>query len=138
MKDIETSCVPPGTITSVRLIEMVFPEQTNHYGTLFGGEALALMDKTAFILGSRYCRRNVVTASSERIDFRYPVQQGQLAEFIGTVIKTGRTSITIQVDMYAENLLSGVRHLCTKGSFVLVALDDDGKPVEIPRLNTLS
>ena len=55
--------VEAGIWREARLIEMVFPQQTNHYGTLFGGQALALMDKAAFVVASRYARRTVVTAS---------------------------------------------------------------------------
>jgi len=61
---------------------MVFPNQTNHYGTLFGGHALRLMDQAAFISASRYCRSTVVTACSERVDFHTPVRQGELVELV--------------------------------------------------------
>ena len=118
---------PPET----RIVEMVFPNQANHYGTLFGGDALRLMDMAAFVAASRHARRPVVTASSERIDFRVPVRQGQLAEVVGRVSKTGRTSITVEVELWAEDLLTGARRLCTKGSFVLVAVDENGRPVAI-------
>jgi len=114
-----------------RIVEMVFPNQANHYGTLFGGDALRLMDMAAFVAASRYARRTVVTASSERIDFHVPVRLGQLAEVIGRVTKTGRTSLTVEVDLWAEDLLTGSRELCTKGSFVLVAVDANGRPVTI-------
>jgi acyl-CoA hydrolase len=63
-----------------RIVEMVFPNQANHYGTLFGGDSLRLMDMAAFVAASRHARKPVVTASSERIDFHVPVRQGQLAE----------------------------------------------------------
>lgn len=120
--------------TEVRLLEMVFPDQTNHYGTLFGGHALALMDKAAFIAASRYSRRTVVTARSEQIDFRSPVRQGQLIELIGRVVATGRSSMTVAVDLYAEDLLSGERQLCTRGHFVMIALDAQHKPVTVAPL----
>lgn len=120
--------------TEVRLLEMVFPDQTNHYGTLFGGHALALMDKAAFIAASRYSRRTVVTARSEQIDFRSPVRQGQLIELIGRVVATGRSSMTVAVDLYAEDLLSGERQLCTRGHFVMIALDAEHQPVAVPPL----
>src|SRR4029077_14438113 len=68
-----------------RIVEMVFPNRANHYGTLFGGDALRLMDMAAFVAASRHARRPVVTASSERIDFHVPVRQGQLAEVVGRV-----------------------------------------------------
>ena len=114
-----------------RIVEMVFPNQANHYGTLFGGDALRLMDMAAFVAASRHARRPVVTASSERIDFHVPVRQGQLAEVIGRVIRTGRTSMTIEVELWAEDLLTGARELSTKGSFVLVAVDESGRPIPI-------
>ncbi len=114
-----------------RIVEMVFPNQTNHYGTLFGGDALRLMDMAAFVTASRYARRPVVTASSERIDFHVPVRQGQLAEVVGRVTSTGRTSLTVEVELWAEDLLTGKRELCTKGSFALVAVDERGRPAPI-------
>lgn len=126
--------IAPGQIVEARLIEMVFPQQTNHYGTLFGGQALALMDKAAFVVASRYARRMVVTASSEKTDFHVPVRQGQLVELIATVIATGSTSITVEVVLYAEDLLTGDRQLGTKGRFVMVALDAHGKPTAVPVL----
>jgi uncharacterized protein (TIGR00369 family) len=113
---------------------MVFPEQTNHYGTLFGGQALALMDKAAFIVASRFARRTVVTASSEKVDFHVPVRQGQLVELIAKVISTGKTSMTVEVELFSEDLLSGDRQLGTRGRFVLVALDAHGRPTSVAPL----
>jgi acyl-CoA hydrolase len=119
---------------AVTMIEMVFPDQTNHYGTLFGGHALRLMDKAAFVAASRYSRRTVVTACSERIDFKSPAQHGNLVELNASVVATGRSSMTVAVSLFAEDLLSGERHLCAEGRFVLVALDEDGKPVTVQTL----
>lgn len=124
-----TSDLP--TAQETRIVKMVFPNQANHYGTLFGGDALRLMDMAAFVAASRHARRTVVTASSERIDFHVPVRQGQLAEVVGRVSKTGRTSMTVEVELWAEDLLTGARQLCTRGSFVLVAVDESGRPVAI-------
>ena len=115
----------------ISMIEIVFPDQTNHYGTLFGGHALRLMDKAAFVAASRFARRMVVTACSERVDFKAPVHHGSLVELIASVIATGRTSMTVSVDLFSEDLLSGQRQLCANGRFVLVALDEQGKPREI-------
>lgn len=131
---VEAGTIPAGRITEVTLMEMVFPEQTNHYGTLFGGQALALMDKAAFIVASRYARRTVVTASSEKCDFHVPIRQGQLVELTARIAATGRTSMTVDVDMYSEDLLTGDRQVGTRGSFVLVALDAHGRPTAIPPL----
>ncbi len=114
-----------------RIVEMVFPNQANHYGTLFGGDALRLMDMAAFVAASRHARKAVVTASSERVDFHEPVRQGQLAEVVGRVSRAGRTSMTVEVELWAEDLLTGRRELCSKGRFVLVAVDEHGRPVPI-------
>ncbi|WP_394827759.1 acyl-CoA thioesterase [Pendulispora albinea] len=126
--------VGAGRLTEVRLIEMVFPEHTNHYGTLFGGQALALMDKAAFIVASRYVRRAVVTASSDKVDFHVPVRQGQLVELIARIVATGKTSIQVEVELWAEDLLTGDRQLGTRGRFVLVALDAHGRSTMVPAL----
>src|SRR6478752_4467610 len=130
----ETNSSDAGRLLEARLVEIVFPEQTNHYGTLFGGQALALMDKAAFVAASRYSRRTVVTASSEKIDFHVPVRQGQLVELVARVVATGRTSMTVEVEMFSEDLLSSARQLGTRGRFILVALDANGKPTPITQL----
>ena len=114
-----------------RLMEMVFPNQTNHYGTLFGGHVFQLMDKSAFVTASRYARKTMVTASSERIDLKCPVKHGQLVEVIGRIAKRGNTSVTVAVELFAEDLLTGDRKLCAEGNFVLVAVDENSRPVQL-------
>jgi len=121
--------------TEVRLFEMVFPDHTNHLGTLFGGQALAWMDKAAFIVASRYARRTVVTARSEEVNFRVPVRTGQLVDMIARVVRTGSSSMHVEVEMTAEDLLSGDRRICTTGHFVMIALDSNGSPTAIPALS---
>ena len=120
-------------IRSGRLMEIVSPEDTNSQGTLFGGHTLSLMDRLAFIVASRFTRMPVVTARSEKIEFRSPVKQGELVELTGTVVDVGRTSLRIQIEMHREDLLSGDRSLCTTGEFVMVAVDADGRPEPISR-----
>ncbi|HEY9712424.1 MAG TPA: acyl-CoA thioesterase [Chroococcales cyanobacterium] len=114
-----------------RIVEIVFPNQTNHYGTLFGGHALELMDKSAFITASRFARKSMVTASSERIDFKTPVKRGHLVEIVGRIARRGETSVTVSVDLFAEDLLSGERSLCVHGQFVLVAVDQNNRPIAL-------
>lgn len=117
--------------SEVRLVELIFPHQANHIGTLFGGNALALMDKAAFLSATRYARKSMVTVASDRVEFKVPVRVGQLVELLARVTRVGRTSLTVAVEMYAEELLSRQRVLATTGSFVFVAIDDVGQPVPI-------
>ena len=126
--------IEAGRIMEGRVMEMVFPEQANHYGTLFGGQALALMDKAAFMLASRFARLPLVTACIEKIDFHAPVKQGQIVDLVSRIVGTGRTSITVEVELYGEDILSGARSLSTRGRIVLVALDAGGKPTQVPAL----
>ena len=68
---------------------------------------------------------------SDRVEFKVPVYAGQLVELVARVTRIGRTSVTVAVDMYAEDGAAGERRLATSGSFVFVAVDDDGRPVPI-------
>lgn len=119
-----------------RMVEMVFPNQTNHYGTLFGGQALQLMDKSAFITASRCTRKAMVTACSERVDFKAPVKTGHLVEVVGRVVRRGKTSVAVSVELFSEDLLTGQQQLCAEAQFVLVAIDGHNKPVPINSSNT--
>ena len=117
-----------------RLLHMVFPDHTNHLGTLFGGQALAWMDMAAFIAASRYARSTVVTARSEQVDFNQPIHKGDLVEVVARIAKVGRSSMHVEVEVINENLLTGERKLCTRGNFVMIALDPLGRPVTAPAL----
>jgi acyl-CoA hydrolase len=105
----------------VQLIDMVFPGDTNHHGTLFGGVALAHMDKVAFLVASRHGRAPFVTAASERIDFAAPARIGDMVEVTGRVIRVGTSSLDVEVELVAEAPVTGERRLCTRGQFTLVA-----------------
>jgi len=115
-----------------RIVDLVFPNQVNHLGTLFGGHALALMDKAASVTAHRRACHTVVTASLDRVDFLTPVYEGELVEVIADVSHVGRTSLIVVTELWAENLITGDRRLCTKGKFTMVALDDEGKPTPVP------
>ena len=90
--------------------------------------------QAAFIAASRFARRTVVTARSEQVDFRLPIRQGQLVETIARVVEVGRTSMQVEVDVVAEDLLSGAREVCTRGRFVMIALDASGAAAPVPAL----
>ncbi len=111
-----------------RLCEMVFPEQANHYGTLFGGTALSLMGKAAFIAASRHARSSVVMATSEKVEFHHPVAVGQLVELHAFVSREGRTSMTVEVEVTCETLSTGERTRAMMGRFEMVSVDGHGKP----------
>jgi acyl-CoA hydrolase len=115
-------------ICKTHLIDIVFPGETNHHGTLFGGNALSYMDKVAFICASRFGRCAFVTASCERIDFQKPAFEGQIVDFEASVTKIGNRSLEVTVLMQSEDLLTGKRVTCTKGIFNMVAIKDKNDP----------
>jgi len=117
---------------ATRFVEIVFPDHANHYGTLFGGRALSLMGKAAFVAATRRARCAVVMATSERIKFHQPVRVGELVELSADVTRIGRSSMTVRVELTAEALLSGERRLAARGDFQMVAVGLDGRPIRIP------
>ncbi|MBY8821788.1 acyl-CoA thioesterase [Sphingomonas colocasiae] len=123
---------------TVRLIDMVFPGDTNHHGTLFGGVALAHMDKLAFLAASRHGRAPFVTASSEKIDFAAPARAGEMIEATGQVVRVGNASLDVEVSLVAEAPISGERRLCTRGRFTLVAAKGPDTCLPLPPLGFVS
>jgi len=121
-----------GSAEPTRFIEMVFPEHANHYGTLFGGHALSLMGKAAFVAATRRARCAVVMATSDKVEFHEPVRVGELVELIACVERVGRSSMTVAVNVIAERLVTGQRRIAMQGSFEMVAVDGAGRPTPIP------
>ena len=117
--------------SETRIFKAVFPNTTNHYDTLFGGTAMALMDEVAFITATRFARKRVVTVSSDKIDFTRPIPAGTIIELIGKVIHTGTTSVKVLVEIYIEEMYSFVREKAITGTFTLVAVDEHKHPVSI-------
>ncbi len=116
-----------------RFTEVVFPEHANHYGTLFAGNALAMMAKAAFVAGARHAGCNVVMARSEAVEFAEPVKVGELIEIIAKVERAGRSSMTIAVEIVREEITSGERKRVVHGTFEMVAVNKDGRPVAIEK-----
>lgn len=125
---------PARSAPEVRIADIILPNQTNNFGTMFGGEVLAQMDKAAAIAALQFCRQPVVTASTERIDFRTPIHTGEIIEAIAKVIYVGRTSLIVRIHIYAEHPLVGERRVCTTGYFSMVAVDPNGHSVPVPSL----
>lgn len=66
-----------------RVSKVIFPTTTNHHSTLFGGTALAWMDEVSFITATRFCRKRLVTVSTEKINFNHPIPSGTIIELVG-------------------------------------------------------
>lgn len=108
------------------------PHHANNLGHVFGGVMLSMMDKTAAVAAFRHCRLNVVTASIDRVDFREPIHVGDLVVMKASVNYVGRTSMEVGVRVEAEELLTGRRRHTNSCYLTFVAVDRNGRPIEIP------
>lgn len=114
-----------------RVSKVVFPTTTNHHSTLFGGTALAWMDEVSFITATRFSRKRLVTVSTEKINFTHPIPSGTIVELVGKVIRVGRTSLTVNVSIFLEDMYSDGREEVIHGQFNFVAIDDNGRPTKL-------
>ena len=113
-------------------LEVVFPGDTNHMGTLFGGTLMAWMDRSAFFAASRRARGTVVTRKVDELEFRVPIFVGDFVELTSSVEAEGRTSMTVLIEVHRESPADGTRELCTRGRFTMVAVDGAGAPTPLP------
>jgi acyl-CoA hydrolase len=114
--------------------ELMMPGDANNMGHVFGGVILSMMDKCAAIAAFRHSRANVVTVSIDRVDFREPIQLGDLVVMKASVNYAGRTSMEVGVRVEAEELLSGRRRHTNSCYLTFVAVDRNGRPIEVPAL----
>jgi acyl-CoA hydrolase len=112
--------------------EIMMPQDANILGHVFGGAVLAMMDKVAAIAAFRHARTNVVTVSIDRVDFKEPIHVGDLVVMKASVNYVGRTSMEVGVRVEAEELLTGRRRHTNSCYVTFVAIDRNGRPIEVP------
>jgi len=110
----------------------VFPPDTNHHGTLFGGKLMAYIDETAAIAATKLARGPVVTASTDSVDFIKPIRVGDVVDIEAMVSWTGRSSMEIFIKITSEDLLKRTKSIAALSFLTFVALDENGKPTSIP------
>jgi acyl-CoA hydrolase len=115
----------------VEMTELVLPNDTNLLGNLLGGRLMHLIDVAGAMAAQRHCNRAVVTASIDSVDFRHPVKQGRAVILRAKVTWVGRTSMEVRVDVFSEDFLTGRQEFNSKAYMTFVAVDADGRPVEV-------
>jgi acyl-CoA hydrolase len=113
------------------LCELILPQLTNHYGTLFAPNGLALLGKAAYMAGARYCGQPVVMAAAKQIDFLKPVRVGSLLNLHARVTRVGRSSMTVQATGFVDGAPGASPELVLRGEFELVAVDASGRPCKL-------
>ncbi|MDQ1000900.1 acyl-CoA hydrolase [Neobacillus niacini] len=110
----------------------IFPNDVNNHNTLFGGKLMSDMDMVASISAVRHARKEVVTASTDSVDFLSPITQQDSVCIESFVTYTGTSSMEVFVKVIAENLITGIRKIAATAFLTFVALDEDGKPTKVP------
>ena len=114
--------------------ELMMPQHANNMGHVFGGVILSMMDKCGAIAAFRHSRASVTTASIARVDFREPIHLGDLVVMKASVNFVGRTSMEVGVRVEAEDLMTGVRRHTNSCYLTFVAIDRNGRPIEVAGL----
>ncbi|MCB8836511.1 acyl-CoA thioesterase [Aurantimonas sp. VKM B-3413] len=120
---------PRGELT-VRIPAM--PADANANGDIFGGWVMSQMDLAAGIRASERARGRVATVAVNALTFKRPVKIGDTLCVYSTIEKVGRTSITLAIEAWSKGRAKHDRTKVTEATFVMVAIDDDGRPAAVP------
>jgi acyl-CoA thioesterase YciA len=113
---------------------MPMPADANGNGDIFGGWIMAQVDIAGAVLPARIARGRIATVAVNEFIFKQPVSMGDLLSFYAHVVRVGRTSVTVNVEVYAErNPANPVVVKVTEANLTYVAIDREGHPREIPR-----
>jgi uncharacterized protein (TIGR00369 family) len=131
-----TSSLSPKPINASRvtLSQLMHPEHTNLLGNVHGGWIMKLVDEAAALACMRHAQKKVVTVAIDSMTFRRPIRIGDLIILNAEVSYTGHTSMEAEVHVVAENPITGKRTHTNTAYLVYVALDDRGRPTEVPPL----
>ena len=122
------------TQSRVEMREMVMPHHANPQNTIFGGVVMSWVDIAAAMCASRHSQRPVVTVHVDSFTFKSPIKVGQHVHITAEIVYVGTTSMEIYVKVMSENPYNGDTHVATTASLTFVALDDYGKPTNVPGL----
>lgn len=111
---------------------LAMPADTNAAGDIFGGWVMAQMDLACGIRAAERAKGRVVTVAVEKMVFAKPMKVGDTLSIYAETVRVGRTSMTLRLQAWAQRYLSDVMEKVTEGDFIMVALDDAGKPTPIP------
>jgi acyl-CoA hydrolase len=125
----------PVSASRSEMTEIVLPAQTNPLGKLLGGHVMHLVDMAAAMAAHRHSGSYVVTASVDYIDFRNPVNLGEIVNLRSQVNRVFHTSLEVGVEVYSENVLTGEKKHTTSAFVTFVAIDEHTRlPKRVPPL----
>ena len=132
-----TPSVPPVTLpTDKELVLKVIPmpADCNVNGDIFGGWVMAHVDLAGAVLPARYVKGRMATVAVNQFVFKQPVRVGDILSFFGKLVRIGRTSITVKIEVFAERFGSTNEYAkVTEASLTYVAIDEQGRPRPVPK-----
>ncbi|HLL55301.1 MAG TPA: acyl-CoA thioesterase [Myxococcaceae bacterium] len=120
--------------SAVTMTQMILPGDANPLNAAFGGKVMEWIDVCGGVAAQRHCRRVVVTASMDDLHFHVPIGIGWIVTLCARVLAAFHTSMEVGVMVWAENPLTGERHLATSALLTFVALDEKRNKVPVPPL----
>jgi len=128
--------IPPKSMRASRVTisQLMHPEHANPQGNIHGGWIMKLADEAGALACMRHAQKRVVTVAMDSMTFRQPIKIGDLVILNAEVTYTGRTSMEAEVEVIAENPVTGKQTHTNNAYLVYVALDDEGKPTSVPPL----
>lgn len=130
----DTNPTKPVSASRITISQLMHPEHANLLGNVHGGWIMKLVDEAGALACMRHAQRKVVTVAIDSMVFRQPIRIGDLIILNAEVSFAGRTSMEAEVQVLAENPVTGERTHTNTAYLVYVALDDEGRPTSVPRL----
>ena len=126
--------MPSVSDTVIENRQRVQPNHANNYGSVHGGNVMKWMDEIGAMSAMRAAGETCVTANVDQLSFERPVPSGDTVVIESYAYETGRTSVRVRLQAYREDPRTGERESTTESYFVFVAVDEDGRPTEVPDL----
>ncbi|GAB4581969.1 MAG: acyl-CoA thioesterase [Anaerolineales bacterium] len=124
----------PVSASRTTVVQLMNPEHANNHGNVHGGWIMKMMDEAGALACMRYAQRRVVTIAVDTLTFRQPILLGNLVTVMAEVSYVGRTSMEVEVQVIAEDVIQGTQIPTNTAYLVYVALDEHGRPTPVPPL----
>ncbi len=124
----------PVSASRITISQLMQPEHANNLGNVHGGWIMKLMDEAGALACMRHAQQRAVTVAVDQLVFEQPILIGDLVTITAEVSYTGKTSMEVEVQVVAENPITGHSTHTNKAFFVYVAMSEDGRPAAVPAL----
>jgi acyl-CoA hydrolase len=130
----QSAIAKPASESATEMVQVVLPNDANPLGYILGGTVMHLIDIAGAIAGHRHTRSLLVTAAVDGLQFLHPIKVGDLIILKAWVTAAWSTSLEVEVEVFSEETLTGLRRMTSRAYLTFVATDREGRRVPIPGL----